>query len=394
MPTYLNGAHSALLPPMRLVSRTTQEYAGACPFCGGDHRRSDRFHVWLTPGTRPRYWCRRCGRKGPVQDLLDSPRIALSISPDPLPRQTPGPRPVAAHIPLYRQIYAAVAAWAQANLVMPANPDPLAFLQRRGLARQTIAHARLGYALHDPLALRTHLEQQHPDLLPYAEEAGVLIRDRTGTLRTHWNLCGCLVFPYRATGLTVDLRTRTCPGRGYRSLPGSYASRGAVFPYGWETLGHADTVLITEGEIKQLAVRQAYHAGLFPLPALAHPGLTYFRRTWALDVLRRGVRLVVLGYDTQPRPVVDGRVSLAPEEIWTLRHGWTFAQAGLQVLVIRLPLMPGTTSIDLDAFLLHAGPQALTALLDTALPLRDYYRSLPTDIVRATPMALPHRYAL
>lgn len=33
------------------------EYAGPCPWCGGE----DRFHVWSETG---RYWCRRCERKG------------------------------------------------------------------------------------------------------------------------------------------------------------------------------------------------------------------------------------------------------------------------------------------------------------------------------------------
>jgi DNA primase len=41
------------------------EYAGACPWCGGN----DRFHVWPEGGN---YWCRQCNRKGDaIQYLID-----------------------------------------------------------------------------------------------------------------------------------------------------------------------------------------------------------------------------------------------------------------------------------------------------------------------------------
>jgi hypothetical protein len=103
-----------------------------------------------------------------------------------------------------------------------------------------------------------HLHDACPELL-YAEGAGVLARDRDGALRTHWNLCGALVFPYAANGEIVDLRTRTFPGKGYRSLAGGYAERGATAMFGWDWLDGTDTVIITEGEFKALIALQAYH---------------------------------------------------------------------------------------------------------------------------------------
>jgi len=39
------------------------EYAGPCPWCGGD----DRFRAWPETG---RYWCRQCNRKGDTVDLI------------------------------------------------------------------------------------------------------------------------------------------------------------------------------------------------------------------------------------------------------------------------------------------------------------------------------------
>lgn len=50
---------------IRLTHQTKGEYAGPCPWCGGE----DRFHVW----EKGNYWCRpgpgHCGRKGWVDDL-------------------------------------------------------------------------------------------------------------------------------------------------------------------------------------------------------------------------------------------------------------------------------------------------------------------------------------
>src|SRR2546428_14193677 len=47
------------------------EYAGPCPWCGGE----DRFRVW-PHGDRPHYWCRQCGRKGDaIQYLREHDRL-------------------------------------------------------------------------------------------------------------------------------------------------------------------------------------------------------------------------------------------------------------------------------------------------------------------------------
>lgn len=51
----------------RIASTHGGEYAGPCPWCGGD----DRFRVWPHADT-PGYWCRHCGRKGDaIQYLRD-----------------------------------------------------------------------------------------------------------------------------------------------------------------------------------------------------------------------------------------------------------------------------------------------------------------------------------
>ena len=64
----------------RVASTRGGEYAGPCPACGG----TDRFRVWPYD-TKPRYWCRRCGRHGDTADALQefdglNKRDALSIA--------------------------------------------------------------------------------------------------------------------------------------------------------------------------------------------------------------------------------------------------------------------------------------------------------------------------
>lgn len=386
MPNFLQGALSTHLPPMRLVSRAAQEYAGACPFCGGDERRSDRFHVWLLPTGRERYWCRRCNRKGLATELLGSSHctthnrsnISASIHPS-------GSAPQPAHIPVYRQLYELVTTWAAANLHQPWNPEPLDYLHRRGFDLATVRWARLGYALRDPQTLVDVIRCQAPTLLPYAEEAGLLLRDEAGDLRTHWNLCGRIVIPYLSQSIVYDLRTRRFPGKGYTSLPGSYVWRGATVPFCWDTTA-SEVVIITEGEFKALAVNAAYRAGTLPYPAISHPGLNYFRPEWATQLVRRGVRVAILAYDARsnrPRDD-DGHEQLAPEEAWTIRHGATLAATGLQVLVLTLPLAHGADKEDLDGFLLRHGPTTLTAQLRTSVrSLHTYVTQLPLALVRA-----------
>jgi len=89
----------------------------------------------------------------------------------------------------------------------------------------------LGYALHDPQALVVFLTEHAPDLMPYAQEAGLLVVDRQGILRTYGNLCGALLFPSIAEGAITDLRARKLDaGAQARSLAGSPRERGAIYP--------------------------------------------------------------------------------------------------------------------------------------------------------------------
>src|SRR6185436_10141844 len=176
------------------------------------------------------------------------------------------PRPVdpcATHIPFYRQLYELTALWAHGWLMDATNPDPLAALAKRGVNQATAIHHLLGYALNDPQSLVAFLTEHAPELMPYAQEAGLLVVDRQGVLRTHWNLCGALIFPTIAEGEITDLRARKLrAGAKASSLAGSPRERGALYPFGWDQIDGADTVLLTEsGEFKTIVPLAAYHAG-------------------------------------------------------------------------------------------------------------------------------------
>lgn len=393
------------LPLLRLVNRHTEEYVGACPFCGGD-AGSDRFHVWLAgSGGRParRFWCRSCGESGLLDkhfgadhDDEDCDRIANAIrrAQERQAKARPQVEPRPEHIPQYRQLYATVALWAHAWLLDEANPDPLAYIVKRGLSVEDARRHVLGYGLYDPQALVAHIQAEAPELLPYAEEAGVLVRDRVGTLRAHWNLCGALVFPYFANGEVIDIRMRR-PGGGYKtkSLPGSPEARGATLPMGWDTLDDASVVLLTEsGEFKALIPQAAFEAGQLTTPTLGHPGLSNFRPEWGGLLASRGVRTVLLAYDSQPRPTQDGVIKLAPEEAAAIRHGHALAAAGLEVRILRLPLAPGEAKADLDDFQLCHGPRKLQELIDDAPLLYDYHLSLPRPLLERANLPIPSTY--
>jgi DNA primase catalytic core, N-terminal domain len=372
------------LAPMRLVSRRGRLYTGPCPFCadGGE----DRFHVWMEADSgRPaeRYWCRVCNRHGLLRSLdrEEDGRSARTEQPKAPARhhQLSRVEPDPAHIAYYRQLYTATALWAHTWLFEPCHPDPRAYLHRRGLSDATISRYILGVTLSDPESLVAHLRAECPEAFPFAEEAGLLVHHDAGQLRTHWNLCGRIVFPYIAGGEVVDLRTRTYgEGKGYRSL-GPYEPRGATAPFGWDSIAPGTrTVIVTEAEFKALAALQAFHEGRLDAPTIGQPGLNVFRESWAQELYDLGVQEVVLCYDSQPRATKGGVPVLTPEEQWSLRHGATCAAAGLQVRVARLPLLPGETKAEIDTFLPRHGPELFQQLIATA-PLTLAPRLPPLD---------------
>jgi len=280
-----------------------------------------------------------------------------------------------------------------------ANPDPLASLAQRGVSQATAVRHLLGYALDDGQSLVRYLSEYAPHLMPYAQEAGLLVVDRQGILRMHWNLCGAILFPTIAEGEITDLRARKLGvGTKARSLAGSPRERGAIYPFGWDAIGDTDTVMLTEsGEFKTLVPLAAYHAGDLSIPTIGYPGINGMPPTLGRALVAKGVRCVIIAYDSQPRPVRDGVMHLAPEEIWTLKHGMLLRDAGLEVRMLRLPLSRADLAkphpkSDLDDVCLRHGPHQLQQLIDDAPLLNDYYHSLPRSLCDAARIPPPSTY--
>jgi hypothetical protein len=394
-----DSATTHLLHGMRLVNRRTGEHTGPCPHCQAG---TNRYHVWTEMGAsgRPpwRYWCRSCGASGVIGVSSYDPgdhRGSQCLVVFPSPSALPNPE----HIPFYRQLYELTALWAHDWLLDTANPAPIASLAKRGVNQATAVHHLLGYGLDDPLLLVRYLNEYAPDLMPYAEEAGLLVLDRQGMLRTHWNLCGALIFPTIVEGEITDLRARKLGvGAKARSLAGSPRERGAIYPFGWDDIGTADTVMLTEsGEFKTLVPLAAFHAGDLSIPTIGYPGINGMPATLSAALLAKGVRCVIIAYDSQPRPVRDGTIHLTPEELWTLKHGMLLADAGLEVRILRLPLSRADLAkpqpkIDLDDYCLRHGPHRLQQQIDDAPLLDDYYHSLPRSLLQQAHIPPPATY--
>ena len=133
------------------------EYAGPCPWCGGD----DRFRVWPSQGEFGKYWCRGCGRSGDaIQYLRDHRRMTYQEACQHLGREVNLPSTLAGSRPAKPQWEPRVTAapgdlWqararklvdeAVYHLWTPTGKPMLDFLiQRRGLIEKTIREFSLG----------------------------------------------------------------------------------------------------------------------------------------------------------------------------------------------------------------------------------------------------------
>jgi DNA primase len=155
----------------RVAATHGGEYAGPCPFCGGN----DRFLAWPEEGDGGRYWCRQCNRSGDrIQYLRDVRKMSFQdacrligkeVSTPNSSRldkkgrarqKTPGetwaPRETAAPPNLWQERAQAVLHDSEGWLF---QPHPLAqdtlkwLVEQRGLTLDTIRAQRLGLVMQD-----------------------------------------------------------------------------------------------------------------------------------------------------------------------------------------------------------------------------------------------------
>ena len=146
----------------RVASTKGGEYAGPCPFCGGE----DRFRVW-PKADRPGWWCRQCEKHGDAIDYIQQRdsvgfitalRQAQSIAcqhlgggrPKPKsvtvvkgkPAARPGPQPVNEE---WQIAAAQIMVYCAAMLWEPEGERARRWLKARGLAEETLKDHFIGF---------------------------------------------------------------------------------------------------------------------------------------------------------------------------------------------------------------------------------------------------------
>ncbi len=243
--TIIDLLHNDGITTKKAAQTGGSEYAGPCPWCGGN----DRFRVW--PGSG-RYWCRGCGKAGDaIQYLrerrgLSFPEACQYLGRDPGPRKEARPAP-AAWAPESARIPAE--AWQEKARVFldlaidclwtPAGDTMRAWLHaEKGLSDATIKAACLGLALADTFEQR--------GAWGLSEE----LNDK-GNPKKQWIPEG-LVIPFMTGDQIQRLRIRRDnPGDGQRYIVVSGSSSA---PMTWGTTTGA--AVIVESELDALLINQ------------------------------------------------------------------------------------------------------------------------------------------
>jgi DNA primase len=273
------------------------EYIGSCPWCGGEGKRdADRFHVWPNAET-PRYWCRRCDRKGDaIQYVRDREHLtypealarlglagngngngAASSAAAPVirPRHDPATPP-----PEEWQARAiGFCQETEAQLWAPEGERALAWLtETRGLTPETILTASLGYNPED------HYEERAAWGLPPEN-------DEQGRPKRVWLPRG-IVIPWGAGGHVWRVNIRRPVGDP------KYYSPAGCGPglYRADTVAPGPPAVLVEGELDALTVDQ-YAGGI--VAAVATGSTHGARRARWLALLAQCWRVLV-SFDSDP----------------------------------------------------------------------------------------------
>lgn len=271
----------------RRASTDGGEWAGACPFCGGE----DRFRVWPNPPDgKPHYWCRQCGKRGDaIQYLRDMhglsfaeacerlghPGKSRKIHAEPAPKHPEGCNPPAP--PARNSKPAPPADWQrEAGAVLnecigilfgPRGAKALEYLCCRGLTEATIWRARLGYNPRRRRVGNVWLEQ------------GIVIPWRMGP-----DLWALNVRRWNHKPLTKPK---------YLALPGSVKAL-----YGASHLSGASVAFVCEGELDALLLQQEV-AHKLPIGAVAVGGTAGIHDD-AIPYLLPCRRILVCGDNDEP----------------------------------------------------------------------------------------------
>lgn len=235
------------------------------------------------------------------------------------------------NIPAIRELYTALA-----NNYHSAVEVVRKYLNDRGVTDDEIQRYKIGYCPPG-----THL--LYNDEL--AIHAGIARRDGTAFLG------GRVIFPYYANGMVTDLRGRALDKSvepRYLSPYGGAFYRGADYPFLWKE----NSVVITEGEFKALAIQRA------GFDAIGVPGILS---------IRPKSRFYVVCFDSDRNPK-----SLADVQRAILR----IAKIHPSIKVATLPLQAGEEKMGADDFINKYGVESFRRVVNAALPIDTWKRMM------------------
>lgn len=288
------------------------EYAGPCPWCGGD----DRFRVWPGKDSTGRYWCRVCNRKGDgIQYLREKRGLSFHEACHEVgitPTQTSSHTNTKSRRLQSLAISEPSLAWQakaaefvkKSEQTLWSRPGAFALdrLRSRALSDATIQNARMGY---NPTNL---YEKRDAWGLPELEDSKRVKRDKL------WLPRG-LVIPWILDKTLWQVRIRRLnrdieAGEGLRIKYKALAPRGVIPLYNAGAISGSTPVVLLEGEIDCLTVLQV--AGDVAT-AVATGGTTQARRPrWIAKLALASLVLVAFDSDQPGEKAAEYWLSVLP----------------------------------------------------------------------------------
>jgi DNA primase len=355
------------------LKKTGQNFTGLCPF------HQEKTPSFAVHPVRQIYHCFGCGAGGDVfkfvmeLDKSTFPEAVRTVAekcgiPIPRPRErSPEERREnqqrAALIEMHRE---AAALFARQLHEGPEGKVALAYLEDRGLDRQTMARFGLGYALSSGDALLRQLKSKYPEAL--LEASGLVSRDQSGSGRLYDRFRRRIMFPIaNDSGKIVAFGGRAMGDDmpKYMNSPETpiYSKSNLLYHLdrAKEAIRQNDSAILVEGYMDAIAVARAGIANVVAScgTSLAEP---------QIKLLGRFTRRVIVNYD----PDTAGQAA-------TERSLALLLEKEFDVHVLSLP-----GKADPDKFLKEQGADAYRKLLAQAPPYLDYLIGRARQMDRTT----------
>jgi DNA primase len=353
------------------LKKTGQNFTGLCPF------HQEKTPSFAVHPVRQIYHCFGCGAGGDVfkfvqeLDKCTFPEAVRTVAekcgiPIPRPRErSPEERREnqqrAALIEMHREAAALFARQLQEG---PEGKVALAYLEDRGLDRQSMARFGMGYALSSGDALLRQLKSKYPEAL--LEASGLFSRDQSGRLYDRFRRR--IMFPIaNDSGKVIAFGGRAMGDDmpKYMNSPETpiYSKSHVLYHLdrAKEAIRQSDFAILVEGYMDAIAVARAGFANVVAScgTSLAEP---------QIKLLGRFTRRVVVNYD----PDTAGQT--ATERSLTLLLEKEFD--------VRVLTLPG--GADPDKFLKEQGADVYRKLLAQAPPYLDYLIGRARQMDRTT----------